>query len=77
MKTVIGPQSRLVTVHLSEENYLLWKLQVETALQGYGLEGFIKEIIPILLKCITDQENKIISNEEYVKHHRQDRLTCS
>lgn len=70
VKSVISRQSQLVTVHLDESNYLLWKLQVETAIQGYGLEGHILGTIPIPPKCITDKENNIISNEEYIKYHR-------
>lgn len=77
IKTIISPQSQFVTVHLNEANYLLWYLQVEIAIQGYGLEGYILGTMQIPLVCITDKENKIISNEEYVRYHRQDRLICS
>lgn len=34
IKIVISPQSQLVTAHLDEDNYLLWKVQVETAVSG-------------------------------------------
>lgn len=66
--TVISPQNNLVTVHLSEDNYLLWKLQIETAVQGYGLECHILGTIPISSKCITVEENKIVNNEDYIKY---------
>lgn len=58
VKTVISPQSQLITVHLNEDNYLLWKLQVETALQGYGLEGFIQGTLSIPPKCITTKKTR-------------------
>lgn len=54
MKTLINPQSQLITIHLNEDNYLLWKFQVETAIYGYGLEGFVLETLPIPSKFVTE-----------------------
>lgn len=53
IKTIISPQSQLITVHLDENNYLLWKFQVETAIEGYGLEGFVYGTTPIPPKFVT------------------------
>lgn len=38
---VINPGNKISTVKLSDVNFLLWRLQVVTALQGHGLEKFI------------------------------------
>jgi hypothetical protein len=77
LKTIISPQSRLITAQLEEDNYLLWKVQVETAVRGYGLEGFLLGTVSIPPRFITNQENRTVNNEEYTKFQRQDSLICS
>lgn len=74
IKTGISPQSQLITIQLDETNYLLWRLRVETAIQGYRLEGYVLETISIPPKFITDTTNNLVSNEEYNKYYRQERL---
>ena len=77
IKTVISPHSNLIIAHLEDDNYLLWKVQVETAARGYGLDGYILGMIATPPKFITNQDNKTVSNEEYVKFVRQDSLISS
>lgn len=60
MKTVVSPQSQLINVHLEEDNYLLWKFQVETAIYGYGLEGFVLGTIATPPKFVTESEQVLI-----------------
>lgn len=55
IRTVISPQNQLITAHLEEDNYLLWKVQVETAIRGYGLEEFLFGTITVPPRFITDQ----------------------
>lgn len=77
MKTVVNPQSQLITTHLEEDNYLLWKFQVETAICGYDLEDFVLDTLPIPPRFTTDKEIKTVTDEEYIKYNRQDRMICS
>lgn len=77
IKTVVSPQSQLITAHLDEGNYLLWKVQVETAITGYGLEGYIHGTHIIPPRFITNETNKTVSNTEFTKYQRQDSLICS
>lgn len=77
IKTIVSPQSQLVTVHLEEDNYLLWKAQVETAVRGYGLEDFLNGTVRIPPRFITSSKNTTINNPEFVKYQRQDNLICS
>lgn len=71
---LIKPKSHLNNVQLDENNFLLWKYQVEIAKNGYWLEGFIKGIIAIPHVMTADKESKMISNQDYVRYKRQDSL---
>lgn len=42
IKSIIKPQSQMITIQLDGSNYLLWKFQVETAIKGYGLQEFVQ-----------------------------------
>ena len=77
IKTVVSPQSQLITVHLDEGNYLLWKVQVETAITGYGLEGYILGTHTPPPRFVTNTANETVSNTEFTKYQRQDSLICS
>lgn len=38
----INPGNKISTVKLTDENFLLWKFQVLTTLEGHGLESYIE-----------------------------------
>ncbi|KAH6773307.1 hypothetical protein C2S52_003822 [Perilla frutescens var. hirtella] len=38
----ILPQNLLISIKLTETNFLLWKQQVLAVIKGYGLESFLK-----------------------------------
>jgi hypothetical protein len=40
IKALIKPQSQLINVQLDEDNFHLWKFQLETAIIAYGLEKY-------------------------------------
>ncbi|GFP84907.1 retrovirus-related pol polyprotein from transposon tnt 1-94 [Phtheirospermum japonicum] len=39
--STIQLQNQLISIKLNDSNYLLWKIQVYTAVRGYGLEGYL------------------------------------
>lgn len=77
IKTIISPQSQLITAHPDDSNYLLWKYHVEIAIRGYGLEEYILGTVTIPPKFIADSQGKLISNKEYTMQQRQDYLLSS
>lgn len=77
LKSIINPQTQLITVTLDENNFLLWKFQVETAIKGYGLEKFINSSTTIPQQLITNVEGQLVANPEFITYHRQDSLLCA
>mgnify|MGYP003362593823 CR=1 FL=1 len=77
MKTIIKPQSQLISTHLDETNYLLWKLQVETTIRGYGLDDCIYGTKIAPPRFIRDNEDKLVQNPEFLSYQRQDGLICA
>lgn len=57
LKTITNPQTQLITVTLDENNFLLWKFQIETAIRGYGLQKFIDPTTTVPQQFITGQDN--------------------
>ncbi|RVW56240.1 Retrovirus-related Pol polyprotein from transposon RE1 [Vitis vinifera] len=41
LRMVISPLSQLITMRLEDDNFLMWKYQIENVVRGYGLEGFL------------------------------------
>lgn len=74
LKTIITPQSQLITLQLDESNYILWKFQVENAIKGYGLEQFISNSSNAPPKFIMNDQNITIMNPEFLIYQRQDHL---
>jgi hypothetical protein len=74
---LIKPKSQVVTTSLDEDNYVLWKYQVEIALKGYDLHDYVAgtKIIPPIM--ITDKEGKTVSNPDYKNYQKQDNLLSS
>lgn len=77
LKSIINPQTQLITVTLDENNFLLWKFQVETAIRGYGLEKFISATTIVPEQLMTNSEGQFAANPDYITYHRQDSLLCA
>lgn len=77
LKLIIKPQSQLINIALDENNYLLWKFQIETAARGYGLSEYINGTIQVPPKVIINSEGTAITNQEYTLYLRQDSLISS
>lgn len=83
--------NKIFVVKLSDDNFLLWKFQVITPLEGYDLEHFLEiNLKPPLkfLPAVSKQPNTtvdslsatggaLIPNPKYKKWKRQDRLISS
>ncbi|KAL5543097.1 hypothetical protein UlMin_010807 [Ulmus minor] len=72
LRSVINPLTQLITIKLEEDNYLLWKFQVENTIMGYGLEEFIHGTRIVPPRLVAGEVNP-----SYVHHQRQDRLLVS
>jgi len=59
-----------MSVQLNESNYLLWKLQIETVVKGYGLEDQIYGARMIPSKFFRDSKEKLVANQEYLSYQR-------
>ena len=67
-----------ISVKLADGNYLMWQQQVEVAIWGYGLEGFITgEAIPPLQMIEGPLDGQMMPNPEYIAWQRQDRRVAS
>ncbi|KAK6121394.1 hypothetical protein DH2020_044858 [Rehmannia glutinosa] len=74
---VIQPQGQLVTIKLTDNNFLVWKQQILAAIRGYGLEGFLNGSLPPPDQFITNEENQRNLNPAYLAWMRQDQLLMS
>ena len=74
---LIKPKSHVITTSLDEDNYILWKYQIEIALKGYGLQNYIKGTLSIPPIMITDQGGNTIPNPDYTNFQKQDSLLSS
>jgi hypothetical protein len=77
LKSITKLHAQLITTTLDENNFLLWKFQVETAIRGYGLQKFIDPDIQAPAQFITGQDGQISTNVDFLIHQRQDSLLCS
>ncbi|KAL5570102.1 hypothetical protein UlMin_026677 [Ulmus minor] len=72
LRAITNPLSQLTTIKLEEDNFLLWKFQVENIILGYGLEEFIYGTCDVPPRLIAGE-----ANPAYVLYQRQDRLLIS
>lgn len=77
LKSIINPQTQLITVTLDDSNFLLWKFQLEMAIKGYGLQKFIDPETKIPPQVAANQEGQITANTDFLIYSRQDSLLCS
>lgn len=69
--------SHNISIRLDENNFLLWKQQVLTAIYGYGLENHLTaNNIPAKFKNAQDEESGVL-NSEFTDWRRQDHLLMS
>lgn len=74
--SLIKPKDHLVNIQLDETNFLLWKYQVQTAIEGYGLENFINETIAILAKMIIDKRKAYKRSRIYKIQETRQLIIC-
>ncbi|KAK6162582.1 hypothetical protein DH2020_002423 [Rehmannia glutinosa] len=75
---IIQPQNQVVTVKLNDSNYLLWKMQVLTAVKGCGLLGYLTGAIYAPTQFIVNTEtNETKINPEFESFTKQDQLLAS
>ncbi|XP_022159146.1 uncharacterized protein LOC111025572 [Momordica charantia] len=78
--TIVNPGNKISTIKLNDENFLLWRLQITTALQGHGLGKFIdpEAKIPSEFVQSADESSSVPSpNPEFINWKRQDKLITS
>lgn len=72
-----NPLNQLIIAKLKDNNYLLWKDQVQTAIRGYGLEGFILGHQAVPHELIQVEDGTQMVNPAYITYQRRDRLLAS
>ena len=77
MVSITNPMSQLITIKLEDDNFLLWKFQVENAIFGYGLEGYILGTKQAPARMINNTNGTATINPAFVLYQRQDRLLVS
>ncbi|KAK6146019.1 hypothetical protein DH2020_019888 [Rehmannia glutinosa] len=76
--SITQPQNQVVTVKLTDNNYLLWKMQILTAVRGCGLLGFLTGKLQPPDKFLVNTETQEAKpNPEYETYLRQDQLLAS
>lgn len=55
----------LVNIKLDSSNYLLWRIQVENAVDANGFFGYLDESIPVPSSQIRDAEGNLTPNPEF------------
>ena len=77
LKMVISPLSQLITMRLEDDNFLMWKYQIENAVRGYALEGFLFGIEQVPPKMVTDGTGILVPNPKFRDYQCQDHLLIS
>ena len=77
LRMVISPLSQLITMRLEDDNFLMWKYQIENAVRGYGLEGFLFGTEQVPPKMVTDKIGVLVPNPKFRDYQRQDHLLIS
>ncbi|KAK6141727.1 hypothetical protein DH2020_024529 [Rehmannia glutinosa] len=74
----IHPRSQLISIKLTDSNYLLWRQQILAAVTGYGVEGYLTGDQEIPEKFLSGKsEDETIRNPAYHHWLRQDQLLVS
>ncbi|CAA0842233.1 Unknown protein [Striga hermonthica] len=76
--SVIHPQHQLISIKLTDSNYLKWKQQTYSAIVGYGLENFIAaDSLPPPRFLSSGSGDPPALNPEFAIWVRQDQLLMS
>ncbi|KAJ9682208.1 hypothetical protein PVL29_018201 [Vitis rotundifolia] len=62
LRIVISPLSQLITMHLEDDNFLMWKYQIENVVRGYGLKGFLFGTEQVPPKMVTNGTGILVPN---------------
>ena len=65
LRMVISPLSQLITMRLEDDNFLMWKYQIENVVQGYGLEVFLFGTKQVPPKMVTDETGILVPNPKF------------
>lgn len=74
---LVNPANQVNSVKLTDENYLLWNLQVLAGLRGLGLESFISIHPPVPPQVLSVDETSEVVNPAFITWCRQDQLLFS
>jgi hypothetical protein len=69
-----------ITVHLSRNNFFLWRAQATLVLRGHQLFGYVNNSIKAPTKTITKGSSDSavqVANPEYARWYAQDQLVLS
>ena len=65
LRMVISPLSQLITLRLEDDNFLMWKHQIENVVRGYGLEGFLFGTEQVPPKMVIDGTGILVPNPKF------------
>lgn len=74
---VINPANQINSIKLSDDNFLLWHIQVLAGIRGLGLDLFILDNLLVPPKVLTDDKGTEILNPKFIYWCRQDQLLFS
>nr|CAN78706.1 hypothetical protein VITISV_028658 [Vitis vinifera] len=77
LRMAISPLSQLITMRLEDDNFLMWKYQIENVVRGYGLEGFLFGTEQVPPKMVNDGTGILVPNPKFRDYQRQDHLLIS
>ncbi|KAL6332879.1 hypothetical protein AAG906_019391 [Vitis piasezkii] len=77
LRMIISPLSQLITMRLEDDNFLMWRYQIENVVRGYGLEGFLFGTEHLPPKMVTDGTGILVPNPKFRDYQRQDHLLIS
>ena len=77
LRMVISPLSQLITMRVEDDNFLMWKYQIENVIRGYGLEGFLFGTKQVPPKMVTNGTGILVPNPKFRDYQRQDHLLIS
>lgn len=76
---IFNPSNKISTAKLNNDNFLMWKVQIEFSLEGYNLGNFVnKDHDPPPERIPVSKDSTIMKlDPEYMKWKRQDNFISS
>ena len=65
LRMVRSPLSQLIMIRLEDDNFLMWKYQIENVVRGYGLEGFLFGTEQVPPKMVIDGIGILVPNPKF------------